>query len=228
MSDLLCMHNDVTYSQRLCFARSRLCGTTWRVRLRAAGGIVVRCKVAHLLHSWHLELPGLWQLPFAAQVRYCRSLGVLPVVLFLPGFRIRPDWLDHKWTALSTAGNAPKMHWGHIWDFNYFGSALWTAIHLRPHWRTRSSTFFSSIQNSITSATQQDILYFILITACYSFWENIYKVFLRKGSFLHFSKSLERFFGLYWWIRMDFEARWEQGHWVCKGVGWNWATFSPQ
>lgn len=142
MSDLLCMHNDVTYSQRLCFARSRLCGTTWRVRLRAAGGILVRCKVAHLLHGWHLELPGLWQLPFAAQVRYCRSLGVLPVVLFLPGFRIRPDWLDHKWTALSTAGNAPKMHWGHIWDFNYFGSALWTAIHLRPHWRTRSSTFF--------------------------------------------------------------------------------------
>lgn len=116
MSDLLCMRNDVTYSQRLCFARSRLCGTTWRVRLRAAGGIVIKCKVAHLLHSWHLELPGLWQLPFAAQVGYCRSLGVLPVGLFPPGFRIHPDWLDHKWTALSTAGNAPKMHWGHIWD----------------------------------------------------------------------------------------------------------------
>lgn len=55
------------------------------------GGIVIRCKVAHLLHSWHSELPGLCQLPFAAQVGYCRSLGVLPVFLLPPGFRICPD-----------------------------------------------------------------------------------------------------------------------------------------
>lgn len=93
--------------------------TVWyHLKSEAQGcrGVVIRCKVAHLLHSWHLELPGLWQLPFAAQVGYCRCLGILPVVLFPPGFGIRPDWLDHKWTALSTVGNAAKMHWGHIWD----------------------------------------------------------------------------------------------------------------
>ncbi len=31
---------------------------------------------------------------------------------FPPGF----EWSDHRWTALSTGGNTPKMHWGCIWD----------------------------------------------------------------------------------------------------------------
>lgn len=36
--------------------------------------------------------------------------------LFIPGIYMSLRWSDHKWTTLSTCVNAPKMHWGLIWD----------------------------------------------------------------------------------------------------------------
>ncbi len=76
-----------------------------------------------------------------------------PQALFRSGINMRLGWSNHKWTALSTGVNAPKMHWGHteirslrphsevVWvAYGHIVLAVWTHMCPGPHWSTAYST----------------------------------------------------------------------------------------
>lgn len=125
--------------------------------------------------------------------------------LFSSGFKIWPKGPHHKCTALSVGGNATKMHWGHILSQCLVTclSAVGTAIHCGPHWRTNysadvfcvtSSTF--SVAESIIiiilecETTRHILFYFLLLDALQFLNQRSSPVFLWIEAFLYLTDNI--------------------------------------
>ena len=111
--------------------------TRWNLPLRHYSlhhGLAGKCFEGRTIKNRKMATIHLPQYELDSSLLYNKSwFGPELERLFTPGINMRPGCSNHKWTALSSSGNVPKMLRGCV--VQSFVHSL-SAVCPGPHWRT--------------------------------------------------------------------------------------------